>query len=127
MTKRELTEQQIENLKKGQNYFANSKEIARDAQKKSVESRKKNAEEKIRRLDANDYLWDSKFGTAKQINELWEQLSIKDKKDILMKLLPPDKQTNEIVGNIGVEKIYISPEEHKATLEHIKSVIEDGN
>lgn len=36
---------------------------------------------------------------------------------------PTDKQ--EISGNLEVQKIFVSPEMHKETLEHIKSVIND--
>ena len=36
-----------------------------------------------------------------------------------------EKQVTELQGALGVQKIYISPEQHKSTLEHIETVIND--
>lgn len=59
-----------------------------------------------------------------------EEADIKSKlkaAELGIKISGLDTQKKEILGNIGVEKIFITPEEHKATLEHIKSVINDSN
>ena len=36
-----------------------------------------------------------------------------------------EKQVTELQGALGVQKIYISPEQHKSTEEHIETVIND--
>lgn len=36
-----------------------------------------------------------------------------------------EKQVTELQGALGVQKIYISPEQHKSTLEHIETVVND--
>ena len=36
-----------------------------------------------------------------------------------------EKQVTELQGSLGVQKIYISPEQHKSTEEHIETVIND--
>lgn len=35
-------------------------------------------------------------------------------------------EKTELCGNVDVQKIYITPEEHKQTLEHIQNVINDS-
>lgn len=42
-----------------------------------------------------------------------------------MRLFGLDTQKQEITGNLDIQKIFISPEEHDATLKHIEDVIND--
>lgn len=36
-----------------------------------------------------------------------------------------EKQVTELQGSLGVKRVYITPEQHNATIEHIETVIND--
>ena len=65
-----------------------------------------------------------KFDNAQKFSEWFDTLPPKEQAAVLLAILPK-KQTNEINGSLEVQKVFVSPELHKATLEHIKSVIND--
>ena len=122
--KKELSEKQKEVIEKNK-FRANCPTVARKNQKKAVKARKKNQEEKIEREAAAEYAWKKFFGTDEKLEDFWESLSPKDKKDVFNRLLPPEKQTQEILGNLGIEKIFITQEEKNATDKHIDDFIND--
>lgn len=123
--KKKLSEKQKEVIEKNK-FSVNNPTVARKNQKKAVKARKKNQEEKIEREAAAEYAWKKFFGTDEKLEVFWKSLSPKDKKDVFNRLLPPEKQTQEILGSFGVEKIFITQEEKQATDKHIDDVINDA-
>jgi hypothetical protein len=87
--------------------------------KKSVEVR----QAKVERTEARNYIWNELYGKGK-IQEILENGSTKDIIELIKALLPPEKQTQEIIGNITTQKIFITPDEVKETDKHINEVIE---
>ena len=124
--KKELSAKQRETIEKNK-FSANNPTLARQCQEKSVQARKENAEKVIEREISADYGWRKFFGTEEKLEKFWNSLSPKDKKDIFIRLLPPDKQTSEIIGKLGLEKIFITPQEAKDTDKHIDNFIDDEN
>lgn len=123
---RQMSENSLKNLEKRKSFSVNDVEFAKECQKKSVAARLENKEKNIERSESAEYAWRKFFGTDQKLEDFWKSLSDKDKKDIFIRLLPPDKQTNEILGSLGVEKIFVTPEEVKETDKHIEDVINDG-
>lgn len=114
MAKKELSEKQKEVLEKYS--FKNKPRAVRSKLgAKGAERTNQIKAEKKSREEGNIFIWDRYFSTADKMDEFWEQLSPKDKASILMAILPKDKQVNEIIGNLGVKKEFITAEEVKAT------------
>lgn len=124
--KRQMSENSLKNLEKRKSFSANDVEFAKECQKKSVAARLENKEKSIERNESAEYAWRKFFGTDQKLEDFWKSLSDKDKKDVFLRLLPPDKQTNEIIGNLGIEKIFVTPEEMKEVNKHIDDVVNDG-
>lgn len=118
--KRGMSENSLKNL---QSFTQNSVK-SRESQKKSVMSRNKNKDEKIRRENSKDYAWEQ-YG-IELLKDVAENGTTKDKVELIKALFPNDKQQNEIIGNLAVEKIFITQEEKQATDNHIDDVINDG-
>lgn len=125
-SKKQMSENSLKNLEKGKSFSANDAEFARECQKKSVAARLENKEKNIERNESAEYAWRKFFGTDQKLEDFWKSLSDKDKKDIFIRLLPPDKQTSEIMGNLGIEKVFVTPEEIKEVNKHIDDVINDA-
>lgn len=131
MAKRKMSENSLANLKLAnpENNFNNS-EIARKAQEKSVESRK-----------ANKTFQDIINLRLENIDEesgLTNKVAIADA--MITKAKQGDKAAAEFVrdtagekpsdskiisGSLDIQKIFITPEEHDATIKHIEDVIND--
>ncbi len=78
---------------------------------------------KVERAEARNYIWNELYGKGK-IQEILDNGSTKDIIDLVKALLPPEKQTQEIIGNITTQKIFITPDEVKETDKHIDEVID---
>ena len=127
MAKRKMSENSLKNLEKGKQF---NEEIARSAQQKSVESRKRNqtlAElMKIALLLPNEETGEvnniaiTNALIAKAIKgDVSAYQTIRD----TIGEKPTDKQ--EVTGNLGIEKIFITPKEAKQTDKHIDDVINE--
>lgn len=127
MAKRKMSENSLKNLKP--NTFNNC-EIAKKAQKKSVKKRKENqtlAElMKIALLLPNEETGEvnnvaiTNALIAKAIKgDVSAYQTIRD----TIGEKPTDKQ--EVTGNLGIEKVFITPKEAKQTDKHIDDVINE--
>lgn len=131
MTKRKMSENSLKNLKP--NTF-NDCEIAKKAQIKSVESRKENAKERKLLKEICEIVGEQTDDTTGESNKvaIVKAMFLKAKngdvnafntlRDTLGEK-PTDKQ--EIIGNVGIQKVFITAEEDKATDKHIDDVIND--
>ena len=113
-----------ENSLKNLQPFTRNSEKSREAQKKSVESRNQKKLNNIKRENSKDYAWEQ-YG-IELLKDVAENGTTKDKVELIKALFPNDKQQNEIIGNLQVEKIFITQEEKQATDNHIDDVINDG-
>ena len=120
MAKRKMSENSLKNLQP----FTQNSEKSREAQKKSVESRNQKKLSNIKRENSKDYAWEQ-YG-IELLKDVAENGTTKDKVELIKALFPNDKQQNEIIGNLQVEKIFITQEEKQATDNHIDDVINDG-
>lgn len=121
MAKRKMSENSLKNLTPiTERSEKEQRKMRSKGGKKSGETRRK----KIKRENAKEWLWDE-YGIDLSA-EVLKNGTTKDKLDLLKAILPTDKQTNELIGKLGVEKIFITPQEHQETMEHIQSVINDG-
>lgn len=120
MAKRKMSEESLKNLipitERSEN---EQRKMRSNGGKKSGAVRR----EKIERAEARNYLWDELYGKGR-IQDILENGSTKDIIDLIKALLPPEKQTQEIIGNITTQKIFITPDEVKETDKHIDEVIE---
>lgn len=122
MAKRKMSENSLKNLEKGN--LANKtpserKEIAR----KGAEKTNKIKKEKVAREEARNYIWNEIFGNG-IIQDIIENGSTRDMIDLIKALLPPEKQVQEIIGDLTTKKVFVTPKELKETDAHIDSVIE---
>lgn len=122
MAKRKMSPNSLKNLEKGN--LANKtpserKEIAR----KGAEKTNKIKKEKVAREEARNYIWNELFGNG-VIQDIIENGSTRDLIDLIKALLPPEKQVQEIIGDLTTKKVFITPKELKETDAHIDSVIE---
>lgn len=120
MAERKMSENSLKNLQP----FTQNSEKSREAQKKSVESRNQKKLNNIKRENSKDYAWEQ-YG-IELLKDVAENGTTKDKVELIKALFPNDKQQNEIIGNLQVEKIFITQEEKQATDNHIDNVINDG-
>ena len=117
-----MSENSLKNLEKGN--LANKtpserKEIAR----KGAEKTNKIKKEKVAREEARNYIWNEIFGNG-IIQDIIENGSTRDMIDLIKALLPPEKQVQEIIGDLTTKKVFVTPKELKETDAHIDSVIE---
>lgn len=129
MAKRKMSENSLKNLEKGKATQFNG-EFAVNAQKKSVEKRKENqtlAElMKIALLLPNEETGEvnniaiTNALIAKAIKgDVSAYQTIRD----TIGEKPTDKQ--EVIGNLGIEKVFITPKEAKQTDKHIDDIINE--
>lgn len=122
MGKRKMSKESLKNLipitERSEN---EQRKMRSNGGKKSGAVRRK----KIERAEARNYLWDELYGKGR-IQEILENGSTKDIIDLIKALLPPEKQTQEIIGNITTQKIFITPDEVKETDKHIDEVISES-
>lgn len=78
---------------------------------------------KVEREEARNYIWNELYGKGK-IQEVLENGTTKDIIDLIKALLPPEKQVQEIIGDLTTKKVFVTPKEVKETDAHIDSVIE---
>lgn len=78
----------------------------------------------VKRNDLRDEI--AKLITKEHIVDILKNGTPKEKIELIKAILPPEKQTQEILGNLGIEKIFITQEEKEATDKHIDDVINDG-
>ncbi len=78
----------------------------------------------VKRTELRDEI--AKLITKEDIIDIIKHGSTKEKIELIKAILPPEKQTNEILGNLGIEKVFITQEEKRATDKHIDDVINDG-
>lgn len=117
--KRKMSEESLKNLTP----FTQNSEKSREAQKKSVLKRQENKENKIAREESKDWTWEQ-YG-LKFLEFIDKYGDAKTKADIVKALFPNDKQTQEILGSLGIEKIFVTPDEAKETDEHINKFLND--
>ena len=79
--------------------------------------------EKVAREEARNYIWNEIFGNG-IIQDIIENGSTRDLIDLIKALLPPEKQVQEIIGDLTTKKVFVTPKELKETDAHIDSVIE---
>ena len=120
--KRKMSENSLKNLEKGN--LANKtpserKEIARKGAEKTNQMRAA----KIKRENAKEWLWNEYGLTLSE--EVLKCGSVKDKLELLKAILPTDKQTNEIIGSVGVQKIFVTPEMQKEAEEETKKLLDN--
>lgn len=79
--------------------------------------------QKVERAEAREYLWNELYSKGR-IQDILENGSTKEIIDLVKALLPPEKQTQEIIGNLTTQRIFITPQEKQDTDEHINKTIE---
>lgn len=122
--KRRITEKQKANLQTEKYKFtSDNPERAQKAQKKSVEKRHENKQKRIELESAANHIWQELgLDTVEQVKR---EGTLTQKIDLIKSALSKITQKQEITGNLEIQKIFISPEEHDATLKHIEDVIND--
>lgn len=130
MAKRKMSENSLKNLEKGKPFSADCEEIARNAQKKSVEKRKENQTlAELMRIAL--LLPNEETGEVNNIAITNALIAKAIKGDVsayqtirdTIGEKPTDKQ--EVIGNLGIEKIFITPKEAKRTDKHIDDIINE--
>ena len=126
--KKQLSEKQKEVL--ARNNFKNKTRAERSelgAKGAEITNRIK-AEKKSRqeRLDWLDELLDDAGIYVESIEQIKKEVKEGNLKNFLALfalIKKPDTQTQQLTGSIGFEKVFITPEEDKATEKHIKDFI----
>jgi len=122
--KRVLSEKQKEVLER--NNFKNKTPAERsELGAKGAAATNKIKAEKVKLEDSPIFIWDLLFDTAEKFQKWFATLPPKEQKDVLLAILPKAKQTNEIIGSLGLEKVFITKEETKDTDNHIDDFIND--
>ena len=120
--KRKMSENSLKNLKP---FSERTQAERRELAKKGAERTNQIKREKIKRAESKEIIFDEFLGTKEQLRELWLSLSPKDRKDILLKLLPNDDQNLNLNGSLGTKTVFVTAEEHQQTLKHIQDVINE--
>lgn len=123
MAKHKVTEKSLENLKKGKPFSANDKERARKCNKKAVAKRKENLAKYYTREEAREEIFKEILKQDK-ITTAIAEMTPREIIELLKTVLPPEKVTQEIIGSLGLEKVYITQKEEKEVQNHIKKFIE---
>lgn len=112
-------------------FSANCPELAQIAQKKSVESRNENGSIKkwLKTLlkekpEGTDYPDNAAYIAAVMIKQSIEG-NTQAQREVIDRTDGKESITTELTGSVDVQKIFITPEEHDATLKHIEDVIND--
>lgn len=122
-TKHIVTAKSLENLKKGTPFSVNDVERARECNKKSLEKRKENKEKYYTREEARSEIFKEILKQDK-IPQAIAQMTPKELIELLRTVLPPEKVTQEIIGSLGLEKVFITKEEKQQVQNHIDDFIE---
>lgn len=123
MGKRKVSEKSLENLKKGKPFSVDDKERARKCNKKSQAKRKENLAKYYLREEARDEIFKEILKQDK-ITQAIAEMTPREIIELLKTVLPPEKITQEIIGNLGLEKVYITEKDEKQVQEHINKFIE---
>jgi len=137
--KRNYNEESRKNLKP--TFSANNSEIARYAQEQSVIARAENkAREQEIETSAKIII---RCLNKETTDDMGNKITVKEKMmlsliekairgdiravELIIKLIeemPTDKK--EILGTLDIQKVFVSPDDHKQALEHIKTVIAES-
>lgn len=78
----------------------------------------------VKREEMRDAI--AKMITEEHIKKILQKGSTKELIELIKAILPPEKQTQEFLGSLGIEKIFVTPEEMNKVDNHIDDVINDG-
>lgn len=117
--KKKISEKSLKNLKMD---FTRAER--QENGRKGAEITNRIKAEKVKRAEANEYIWEA-LG-EKTVKEVLETGTLAQKIDLIKAILPKDAQNQIISGSLDIQKIFISPEEKKETDEHIESFINEG-
>lgn len=118
-TKHKVTEKSLGNLKP----FTPGSEEAREAQKKSTQKRLENLQKYYTREEARAEIFKEILKQDK-IPEAIAQMTPRELIELLRTVLPPEKVTQEIIGSLGIEKVFITKEEDEEVEDHIDNFID---
>ena len=93
----------------------------RELGKKGAEVTNAIKREKIKRAEANEYIWEM-LG-EKTVKEVLEQGTIAQKIDLLKAILPKDAQNQILSGSLDIQKIFVTPQEKEEAEKHIDDFI----
>ena len=96
----------------------------REIAKKGAEATNRIKAEKVKRAEANEYIWEA-LG-EKTVNEVLETGTLAQKIDLIKAILPKDAQNQIISGALDIQKIFITQKEQEETDEHIENFINEG-
>lgn len=118
-SKHRVTEKSLANLKK----FTPGSEHARECQKKATAKRLENMQRYYTREDARAEIFKEILKQDK-ITQAISKMSPRELIELLKTVLPPEKITQEIIGSLGIEKVFITKEEDQQADKHIDDFIE---
>lgn len=78
----------------------------------------------VKREEMRDAI--AKMITEEHIKKILSKGSVKELIELIKAILPPEKQTQEFLGSLGIEKVFVTPEEIKEVNKHIDDVINDA-
>lgn len=119
-TKHIVTENSLKNLQP----FTPGSEKAREAQKKSTQKRIENLQRYYTREEARAEIFKEILKQDK-ITQAIAQMSPRELIELLKTVLPPEKITQEIIGSLGIEKVFVKEETTIETDNHIDSVLNE--
>lgn len=118
-TKHRVTEKSLENLKP----FTPGSVEAREAQKKSTQKRLENLQKYYTREEARSEIFKEILKQDK-IPQAISEMTPRELIELLRTVLPPEKVTQEIIGSLGIEKVFITKEEDEQVEDHIDNFID---
>lgn len=118
-TKHRVTEKSLANLRK----FTPGSEEAREAQKKSTQARLENLQKYYSREEARAEIFKEILKQDK-IPQAIAEMTPRELIELLKTVLPPEKVTQEIIGSLGLEKVFITKDDEKQVQNHIDNFID---
>lgn len=118
-TKHRVTENSLKNLKP----FKPGSEEAREAQKKSTQARLENLQKYYTREEARAEIFKEILKQDK-IPQAIAEMTPRELIELLRTVLPPEKVTQEIIGSLGLEKVFITKDDEKQVQNHIDDFID---
>lgn len=118
-TKHKVTEKSLQNLTP----FTKGSEKAREANKKAQIARKENLEKYYTREEARAEIFKEILKQDK-IPQAIAEMTPRELIELLKTVLPPEKVTQEIIGSLGLEKVFITKDDEKQVQDHIDDFIE---
>lgn len=129
--KRKMSENQLKNLEKGKNYFARSKEIARNAQIEAIKKRKENQSfqeimnMRLENIDEESGLTNKVAIVDALINKA--KLGDKQAAEFVRDTAGEKPSENKVIsGSLDIQKVFISADEKEATDKHIEQFIDES-